>query len=99
MGDATQRFIDALEAQGLQGRQVGQGRWRYQCPAHEDRVPALSVRYGEGGNVWVRCFVGCPIESIVDALGLRMGDLFDDPMSPTSQGKPRPKKPTPPPDD
>jgi hypothetical protein len=48
------------------------------CPAHPDQQNSLSVREGDDGRVLVHCFVGCPVERIVDALGLSMADLFVD---------------------
>ena len=45
------------------------------CPAHPDRSPSLSITEGDG-RVLVHCFAGCPVEEIVGALGLRVGDLF-----------------------
>jgi putative DNA primase/helicase len=48
----------------------------FQCPAHEDRNPSLSVREGAGGKVLLKCHAGCASEAIVAALGLTWGDLF-----------------------
>lgn len=39
------------------------------CPAHDDRTPSLSVRAGERGEAWFRCFAGCDYEAIIAALG------------------------------
>lgn len=48
------------------------------CPAHEDRVSSLSVGEGEEGRVLVRCFAGCTVEMIANALGLELADLFSE---------------------
>jgi hypothetical protein len=53
------------------------GRWVTKCPAHDDRNPSLSIAMGRDGRVLLKCFAGCSTESILDALGLRWGDLFD----------------------
>jgi len=38
------------------------------CPAHLDRVPSLSVSYGEGRRVLVHCHAGCEQKAVVSAL-------------------------------
>jgi 5S rRNA maturation endonuclease (ribonuclease M5) len=48
-----------------------------QCPAHDDRNPSLSIT-GIEGQVLVHCHTGCPVEAVLDALGLTKRDLFDD---------------------
>ena len=58
-------WTDALERLGK--RRGGNGNW--QCPAHEDRNPSMSLKE-ENGKVLVRCFAGCTFEQIRDALGL-----------------------------
>ena len=56
-------------------RPRGPGKWSARCPAHEDRNPSLSVREGERGLL-VRCWAGCELQKITEALGLRISDLF-----------------------
>ena len=51
------------------------------CPAHEDRSASLSIAENEKGNAMVHCFAGCTARDVVGALGLRMGDLFSQPLS------------------
>ena len=50
--------------------------WNTNCPAHDDKNPSLSISEGRNGNVVIFCHSGCPIESVVKALGLTMTDLF-----------------------
>ena len=38
------------------------------CPAHEDRVPSLSIREGSNGRVLVKCHAGCRQDDVIDAL-------------------------------
>ena len=57
-------------------RTTGPGRWIARCPAHEDRRPSLAIRALEDGRTLLHCFAGCPINSVVSALGLRLSDLF-----------------------
>lgn len=67
-------FIEHLQ----KVRQTGPDRWLSRCPAHEDRSPSLSIREGDGGAILVHCFGGCEPAAIVEALGLRLADLFPD---------------------
>lgn len=43
---------------------------------HADRTPSLSIRVGEQGQVLLKCFAGCSLEHIVEAMGLTLVDLF-----------------------
>lgn len=54
------------------------GDWR--CPAHDDATPSMSVNRGEKGVV-LHCQRGCDVDAILAALGLRLADLFDQPLS------------------
>ena len=74
-GTAFHRVCDALVAHG--SKRQGQ---KYQCPAHNDPTPSLSVSQGRQ-RVLLHCFAGCKPEAIVFALGLTMADLFDAPRS------------------
>ncbi len=74
-GQAYRRVVDALERYGSTGREA-HGSATYQCPAHQDRGPSLSVREAED-RVLVHCFAGCSAEAVVGALGLAVADLFD----------------------
>jgi hypothetical protein len=73
MGKTLQRVLDRLR--GVKGS--GSGGYEALCPAHEDRTPSLSIAEGEDGRVLIKCFAGCPTEAVVEALGLKMGDLFE----------------------
>jgi hypothetical protein len=50
------------------------GGWLARCPSHQDRVRLLSVGQGRDGRCLIHCFAG--VRVVVDALGLRMADLF-----------------------
>lgn len=56
------------------------------CPAHADRSPSLSIREGIDGRVLLHCFAGCSVESVCDALRIKVSDLFSGPG--TIQPKP-----------
>ncbi len=44
------------------------------CPAHEDRVPSLSIKEA-GGRVLLYCFGGCKTADVLAAAGLTWADL------------------------
>jgi 5S rRNA maturation endonuclease (ribonuclease M5) len=57
---------------------AGTNKWMGKCPSHEDGKASLSVAQGRDGRVLVKCFAGCPVERIVAAVGMKLGDLFAD---------------------
>jgi AAA domain/Toprim-like len=60
----------------LQGVQRAGAGWIAFCPAHEDRHKrSLSIRE-MGGKILLKCFVGCPVDRIADAVTLEVSDLF-----------------------
>ena len=72
MGSAYDRVTDALSAKG--SRRAGKN---WQCPAHDDRTPSLTVTQGDKGAV-LHCHAGCMTEVILKTLELSWGDIFDD---------------------
>ena len=74
----TQQSSPALEQvlSQLKGVRTSMRGWRACCPAHADRKPSLSIGLGEHGQVLLKCFAGCSLEHIVEAMGLTMADLF-----------------------
>jgi len=69
------RVLEALGRYGHHAARSGSG-WTCRCPAHEDRNPSLSINAGSDGSVLVHCHAGCSVESVVEAVGLGMKDLF-----------------------
>ncbi len=51
------------------------GEWSARCPAHPDKNPSLTIRAGERGLL-LKCWAGCTLEEICQALGCRVSDLF-----------------------
>lgn len=51
--------------------------WSACCPAHDDRRPSLAITEGRDGRTLLYCWTGCPLESIVAAIGLSTSDLFE----------------------
>lgn len=69
--------VDMVLARLDSAREVAPGRWRARCPAHDGKsTSALSITRGDDGRVLLHCFAGCDVESIAEAIGLQLHDLF-----------------------
>lgn len=68
----------------------GPSSWMALCPGHDDHNPSLSVSEGNDGRVLLKCFAGCPTDSIVRAMNLTMGDLMPEDRS-NGNGQATPK--------
>lgn len=66
-------------------RETAPDQWLACCPAHDDRSPSLSIKRVDD-RILLNCFSGCPASDVVAAVGLRLSDLFDKPL--THHGKP-----------
>jgi DNA primase len=83
---------DALHAAGQVIRPRGTDAFMASCPLHSDHTPSLSVAWrestpaGHSGAVLLHCF-SCQAGAadITAALGLRLSDLFDNPVPPAAQ--------------
>ena len=65
----------------LQGvKRAGNG-WQALCPAHEDKEPSLHISQDDD-RLLIYCHAGCRAEQVVQSLGLRMSDLFLQPLAP-----------------
>jgi hypothetical protein len=76
-GVAVQRILDRV----VGCRSTGEGKWIACCPAHEDKSPSLSIREKDDGRILINCFAGCGAGDVLDAIGLRMADLFEKPLA------------------
>ncbi len=66
--------------------------WVARCPAHPDDNPSLSIKEGERG-VLLKCWAGCDLAEVCQAMGLRISDLFDDaPLSRQARSIPKPPR-------
>ena len=75
-GGPLAKVLACVEAKGL-GLKRGFGQeWSSRCPGHDDKEPSLSIGVGENGTVLIHCHAGCETEYVVEALGLKMRDLF-----------------------
>src|SRR5215472_2959966 len=75
--------VDDLLSRLDRVRRTGNG-WIARCPAHEDHSPSLSVKAGDRGLL-VKCWAGCTLEEVTEALGIRVADLFFE--TPTPRGR------------
>jgi hypothetical protein len=85
--------IDRVLQRLPHARRVG-SRWQAPCPAHGGTKPNLRISEGDDGRVLLRCWSqGCTYAEITAAVGLRVADLFDQPLHPQALAL----APTPPP--
>lgn len=71
----SSRPMDALLPRLEGARRSGKG-WIARCPAHDDRTASLTVAEGDDARVLLRCFAGCHVSAVVQAVGLTLSDLF-----------------------
>ena len=57
-------------------RDFGHGRGVARCPAHDDKNPSLAWTVREDGTLLLYCRAGCTTYDVVDAIGLKLRDLF-----------------------
>lgn len=59
-------------------RRTGKNRWIACCPAHDDKHPSLSISIGTNDCTLIKCFAGCDVQAITDAIDIDLADLFPD---------------------
>ena len=69
-------IIDNLLSRLEKVRPSGPDNWMACCPAHEDNLASLSIRYASDGKTLIHCFAGCSVHEVVAAVGLEISDLF-----------------------
>ncbi|GAA1962846.1 hypothetical protein GCM10009798_23300 [Nocardioides panacihumi] len=72
---AHERVVEALERGGSRADEGRPDFWN--CPAHEDRNPSLHVEDAPD-RVLLHCFAGCSQEAVAGALGIGLGQLFNE---------------------
>ena len=82
-GRSFDRVRDAL---GDRVSRHGDGELMARCPAHDDGTASLTVT-ASSDRTLMYCHAGCSMRSIVTALGLRVGDLFDTDLRRTPFGQ------------
>ncbi len=73
----------------LQGVQGSGDSYTARCPAHDDRKASLKVD-ARDRKILLHCFAGCDTERICDAMGIKMNDLFTEPMDKDGPQRPEP---------
>ncbi|HEX3220602.1 MAG TPA: hypothetical protein VHU77_11415 [Candidatus Limnocylindria bacterium] len=56
------------------------------CPAHEDDKRSMTVTVGDTGAMLIKCFAGCRVEDIVEAVGVQMRELWPPSERPRAPG-------------
>lgn len=46
------------------------------CPGHDDNETSLGITEGDDGRILLQCYAGCETAHVVEAMGLRLSDLF-----------------------
>lgn len=58
-------------------KKTGHNQWVARSPCRDDRTPSLAIRW-EDGKILLHDFGGSSPMEILDAIGLKFEDLFDD---------------------
>lgn len=74
--------IESLLSQLDRVKSTGPRCWVAKCPAHNDRVPSLSIRELDDGRILIHDFAGCSAYEILSAVGLGFDSLY--PKKPSS---------------
>lgn len=83
LGEIGREYPKFYEALAKQGPRSHGGYVTARCPCHNDNRASLSVALSqETGNVLLKCHAGCETSSIVEALGLRWGDVMREQRNP-----------------
>lgn len=54
-------------------------RWRSLCPAHDNkRTLTLAIYEADDGRVLIKCHAGCSALDVMEAVGMKLRDLFPD---------------------
>lgn len=73
----TKRFQSLADFLHILKGVKGNGtQYSAQCPAHDDTHNSLSVALKDNGKIVLNCHKGCTAESICDAMGIQIKDLF-----------------------
>lgn len=80
-GSVSERWTAVRVAKAVQAKRVHPARdckraWKGFCPSHRDKKASLGVSEKPDGQILLKCFAGCALEQILEALGMRKQDLF-----------------------
>ena len=68
--------LDNLLSRLEKVKRTGKDSYIACCSAHNDKSPSLAIREVEPDKILLKCFAGCSVEEIVNAIGLNLGDLM-----------------------
>ena len=68
----VEQFVSRLE----NVKRRGKDKFLCSCPAHDDSDPSLAVTSTPQGKILLKCFAGCSAGEVVQAMGLKLEDLF-----------------------
>lgn len=87
-----EKFLEALKAQGIHAKEIGNSQWRSNCPAHDDSGLHLYISE-KGGKLLLDCKHGCDFDTICNAVGFKPSSAFRDNDFFNDKPDPQPKKP------
>ena len=95
--DPTSLVLWRLEERGFDPRPTGQDQYESRCPGHDGGRKNLSIASGDDGVCLIHCHhePGCSAQSITEALGLSLADLFPRDETLTRQNESASNKPRP----
>lgn len=70
-------------------KKTARGEYVARCSAHEDKSPSLAIAEGRDGRILIKCFAGCGIVEVLDAVGLTISDVMPDRVSDYHEVLPR----------
>jgi AAA domain len=70
---------DKVEEVGYEIQELADGKFKAQCPCHDDPFPSLSFRIGDDGKVHWHCHAGCSPEDTWEAVGAILDGEWEKP--------------------
>lgn len=70
-------MIDLVLERVQKARKVSADSYMACCPAHDDKSPSMRITQRDG-RVLIHCMAGCTPDDILDAIGLKWNDLYED---------------------
>ncbi len=61
------------------------GQWRCICPCHDYEAETLRIK-ADGNRILMHCFRGCTANEILNEVGLRISDLYNNAQQPYDEG-------------
>lgn len=68
--------LDILLSRLNKAKRTSSNSWQACCPAHDDRLPSLTIRDTNDGTILLHCFAGCSTEDVLGAIGMEFKDIM-----------------------